>query len=220
MKFPWQRSSTPGPVDPAAAPTWSGSSASGKGRPTPSRKDAEAARKHALKVPTDPKEARKAARARSADERAEQRAALVAGDERALPPRDAGPVKKYVRDYIDGRFAAAELFLPLAVIVLVFGFIPSSNVKTLVTMLWMIVTLMIIIDTTFLTWRLNRELKQRWPNPADRKGASLYGVMRVLQFRRLRLPPPAVKRGGAPVTPKSPKNKSKDAAQTHQSTGS
>ena len=38
------------------------STGSGKGRPTPSRKEAEAARKQALKVPKDPKAAKKAAR--------------------------------------------------------------------------------------------------------------------------------------------------------------
>lgn len=177
----------------------------GKGRPTPTRKEAEQARKQALRVPKDAKAAKRAAKTRAAEERSEQRAALLAGDERALPPRDAGPVKKFVRDYIDGRFAAAELFLPLALIVLVSAFVPNSSIKAVVTMLWMVVTVVIILDTTLLTWRLNRELKRRWPDPADRKGASLYAVMRLLQFRRLRLPPPAVRRGGAPVTPKPPK---------------
>ncbi len=196
MKFPWQRSSTDEATGASAALS-SAEGAVGKGRPTPTRKEAEAARKHALRVPNDPKKAKKAARARAAEERTEQRAALMAGDERALPPRDAGPVRRYVRDYIDGRFAAAELFLPLALVVLVFGFVPNSNLKALVTMVWMAVTVLIIIDTTLLTWRMNRQLKERWPDPADRKGASLYGVMRVLQFRRLRLPPPQVSVGGA-----------------------
>lgn len=217
MKFPWQRSSTDEAASAAAAPS-AGESAVGKGRPTPTRKEAEAARKHALRVSSDPKQAKKEARARASEERTEQRAALMAGDERALPPRDAGPVRRYVRDYIDGRFAAAELFLPLALVVLVFGFVPNSNLKALVTLVWMAVTVMIIIDTTLLTWRMNRQLKERWPDPADRKGASLYGVMRVLQFRRLRLPPPQVRRGGRPVKPKGAN--AKRAAETHESASS
>ena len=175
----------------------------GKGRPTPTRREAEAARKQTLRVPSDPKEAKRAARARSSEERAEQRAALLAGDERALPARDAGPVKKYVRDFVDGRFAAAELFLPLAVLVLVLGFVPNSSIKAMVTSLWMVATLLIIVDTCLLMMRLSRRLKAQWPNAADRKGAVFYGLTRVLQFRRLRLPPPAVKRGGAPVVPKA-----------------
>jgi len=103
-------------------------------------------------------------------------------------------------------------------VVLVFGFVPNSNLKALVTLVWMAVTVMIIIDTTLLTWRMNRQLKERWPDPADRKGASLYGVMRVLQFRRLRLPPPQVRRGGRPVKPKGAN--AKRAAETHESASS
>lgn len=198
MKFPWQRSSAPETTAEAATTTESGAT-TGKGRPTPSRREAEAARKQSLRVPSDPKEAKRAARARAAEQRAAEREALVRGDERALPARDAGPVKKYVRDYIDGRFTMGEFFLPLALAVLILGFIPYSTVKFAVTLTWMVVTLLIIVDTTLLMTRLNRQLKAQWPDPADRKGASLYGVMRVLQFRRLRLPPPAITRRGLPI---------------------
>ncbi|MCX6433765.1 MAG: DUF3043 domain-containing protein, partial [Actinobacteria bacterium] len=45
--------------------------------------------------------------------------------------------------------------------------------------------------------------KAVFPDAADRKGITLYAVLRTLQLRRLRLPPPRVRRGGAPVTPKT-----------------
>ncbi len=61
----------------------------------------------------------------------------------------------------------------------------------------------ILVDTTVLLMRMNREIKKQWPSPADRKGATFYGLMRVLQIRRLRLPPPRLRRGGKPVVPKS-----------------
>jgi Protein of unknown function (DUF3043) len=200
VKFPWQRSTTPetsgsdalgAPADPQHP--------AGKGRPTPTRKEAEAARKQSLRVPSDPKEAKKAARARAAEQRSVEREALMRGDERALPARDAGPVKKYVRNFIDGRFTLGELFLPVALAVLVLGFVPNSSVKFAVTLAWMVLTVLIIVDTTLLMMRLNRQLKAQWPDPADRKGTSLYAVMRVLQFRRLRLPPPAITRRGQPI---------------------
>lgn len=202
MKLPWQRST---PAGTAASDARATSSQAGKGRPTPTRKEAEAARKQSLRVPNDPKEAKKAARARTANERAVQRAALMSGDESALPARDAGPLKSHVRDYIDGRFAAAELFLPLAVIVLVLGFVPLSTVKAAVTVLWLGLTMLIVVDTTVIMIRLSGDLKRRWPDKADRKGAILYAIMRVLQFRKLRLPPPKVRRNGQPVMPKQPK---------------
>jgi hypothetical protein len=200
------RSSSPEPaqpVSPGPGPTTS----VGKGHPTPRRKEAQAQRKQTLKVSSDPKAAKKAARARAAQERSAARSALLAGDESALPARDAGPVKRYVRDYIDSRWAAAEMFMPLALMVLVVGFLPWRswglvNAQGYVSMLWLILTLFIIVDTTVLLMRMGRELKKQWPSDADRKGATFYGLMRVLQIRRLRLPPPRLRRGGKPVKPK------------------
>ena len=202
MKF-LSRNSSPEPTveDSTSASTV------GKGHPTPSRKEAEAQRKHTLKVSSDPKAAKKAARARAAEERNANRTALMAGDERALPPRDAGPVRKYIRDYVDGRFAAAELFMPLAIIVLVAGFLPWQswglpNAQGYVSLMWMALTLFIVVDTTVLLLRMNAKLKATWPDPAERKGATFYALMRVLQLRRLRLPPPRVRRNGQPVVRK------------------
>lgn len=57
-----------------------GTSESGKGRPTPKRKEAESARKQGISVPKDPKAARKAARDRDREARAKSRAGLMAGD--------------------------------------------------------------------------------------------------------------------------------------------
>jgi hypothetical protein len=192
----------PAPVEPEPTPTV------GKGHPTPSRKEAEAQRKQTLKVSSDPKAAKKEAKARAAQERQASRAALMAGDESALPARDAGPVKRFVRDFIDSRWAAAELFMPLAILVLVAGFLPWRswglvNAQGYVSMLWLVLTLFILVDTTVLLMRMSRELKKQWPSAAERKGATFYGLMRVLQIRRLRLPPPRLRRGGKPVVPKS-----------------
>lgn len=209
MKFLSRHSSEPAEV-PGAASDGSSGAAHGKGRPTPSRKEAEAQRKQTLRVPADPKAAKKAARSRAAEERQANRAALMAGDESALPARDAGPVKKYIRNYVDGRFTAAEMFMPLALVVVVVGFLPWSRwgvttAQATVSMLWLILSLFIVIDTWFLLMRMNRKLKKQWPDPKDRKGATFYGLTRALQLRRLRLPPPKVRRNGQPVVPKPKK---------------
>lgn len=194
------------PVEPVAVEQGT-SATTGKGRPTPSRKEAEAQRKHTLKVSADPKAAKKEAKARAAQERQASRAALLAGDESALPARDAGPVKRFVRDFIDSRWAAAELFMPLALLVLVVGLLPWRswglvNAQGYVSLLWLVLTLFILVDTTVLMARLRRELTKQWPSQAERKGATFYALMRVLQIRRLRLPPPRLRRGGRPVQPK------------------
>lgn len=175
----------------------------GKGRPTPTRREAEASRKKTLKVPSDPKEARKAARQRAAAERQEARAALMSGDEKHLPARDAGPVKAYIRDYIDRRWCAGELFLPIAVLVLVGSFVRNATALVFVTYLWMGITLWVVFDTIFVIRRLNKELKAQWPDAQQRSGSTTYAVMRVMQMRRLRLPKPRFKAGGRPVVPKA-----------------
>ncbi|MFM9136215.1 MAG: DUF3043 domain-containing protein [bacterium] len=181
--------------DPAPAP------GQGKGRPTPTRKEAEAARKQSLKVPKDPKEARKAARERDKQARAASRAALMAGDERALPARDQGPVRGYTRDFVDSRFTFAEYFIFIALAVLLLGLIPNPVIQPVVNLVWFSLIILVAFDTVYILWRLNRALRQRFPDKAERKGALLYGTLRTLQLRRFRLPPPRVKRGQQPPEP-------------------
>ena len=58
---------------------------------TPSRKEAEAARKRAMKTPMTRKEQMKREREARAQIRERQQAALKSGDEKYLPLRDRGP---------------------------------------------------------------------------------------------------------------------------------
>jgi hypothetical protein len=184
------------PADPFAAP------AQGKGAPTPTRKEAEAARKARLQGTTDPKAARKAAREADRQARYEARLALQRGDEKRLPPRDAGPVKAYVRDYVDSRRSAGELFIPVALVVLVAGFIRVQWVQVALLYAWSAMLIGVVMDSLYLIWRLRKELPARFPDE-ERRGAVTYGVLRSLQIRRLRLPPPRVKANGQPVVPKT-----------------
>lgn len=174
----------------------------GKGRPTPTRKEAERARKEALRSAGDPRSARRAARARERQARMENRAALLSGDESRLPLRDRGPVRKFTRDFVDSRFTVAEYFIFIALAVLVLGFIPNQIVQSLVSLAWFILIGVILVDSTILVIRLKKQLKEQFPDKAERKGAVFYAIMRTLQLRRLRLPPPRVKRGGEPIGPK------------------
>jgi hypothetical protein len=187
---------------PAEQPAEESEPTTGKGRPTPSRKEAEAARKQSLKLPKDPKAARRAARERDRDARAQQRAALMAGDERALPARDQGPVKRYVRDFVDSRFTIAEYFIFVALAVLVLGFIPNPVVQFAVSISWMALIAIVAFDEIFLLVRLNSALRKRFPDKAERKGALWYAGLRTLQLRRFRLPPPRVRRGATIEEPR------------------
>lgn len=169
----------------------------GKGRPTPKRRDAEAARRQSLKVPADPKAAKRAAKERTREARLKQREAMLAGVESALPARDQGPVKRYVRNWVDERRRFSEFFLPMVLVVLVFTLIPHPPTQVFASYVWYLLMLILIADILVLIFRLRRALASEFPNKADRKGAVFYGVMRSLQIRRLRIPAPQVGPGSA-----------------------
>lgn len=179
-----------------------GTGESGKGRPTPKRKESESARKQGISVPKDPKAARKAARDRDREARAKSRAGLMAGDPAYFPRRDAGPVKAQVRDYIDRRRTVGEFFVPFAFVVLLLGLVNNPTVQTTVVYVWTSVLLLVVLDTILVGILLGRSLRKDYPEKSDRKGAVSYGVLRALQLRRFRIPPPRIKAGGAPITPK------------------
>ncbi len=169
----------------------------GKGHPTPKRRDAEAARKQSLKIPSDPKAARKAMRERDRHARAEQREAMMRGEESALPARDRGPVRRFVRDWVDGRRLISEYFLPLVLVILVLTLLPNPTLRYFASLSWYAIMLLMILTLVFVGFRLKRALVEKWPEKSDRKGAVFYGVMRSMQIRRLRVPVPLVKPGGS-----------------------
>ncbi|MEU7024862.1 DUF3043 domain-containing protein [Streptomyces sp. NPDC046203] len=170
-----------------------------KGRPTPKRSEAQSQRRRAQSAPMDRKEAAKRQREARRVDLARQREALNSGDERYLPVRDKGPVRRFARDFIDSRFAVAETFLPMAIVILVLSFFGNSNrrLQDIALLLWAALIVLIVVDSV-VTWiRLRKQLSTRFPNEPKR-GAIPYALMRSLQIRRLRLPKPQVKRGERP----------------------
>lgn len=168
-----------------------------KGRPTPKRAVAQSQRKVVVASTGNRKEDAKRARERRRVEMTKQREALANGDERYLPNRDKGPVRRYVRDFVDSRFSVAEMFLPLAVIILVLSMVRVPSIQNIALLLWLGVIALIIVDSVGMFIRLRKALNDRFPDEPKR-GAVAYGLMRTLQMRRLRLPKPQVKRGERP----------------------
>ncbi|WP_369213428.1 DUF3043 domain-containing protein [Streptomyces flavofungini] len=168
-----------------------------KGRPTPKRAMAQSQRRSVTNTPTTRKEAAKRQRDERRAQMAKQREALASGDERFLPARDKGPVRKYARDFVDSRFCVAEFFLPLAVIILVLSMVRVPQLQNIALLLWLIVIVLIVLDSVATAFRLKKRLNERFPD-VSKKGAVAYALMRTLQMRRLRLPKPQVKRGARP----------------------
>jgi hypothetical protein len=162
----------------------------GKGRPTPSRRQAEAAAKARAKGPQDKKEAARLQKQRRAETNAKMRAGMKTGDERYLPARDKGPIRRFVRDWIDARLCMAELLLPLLLLISV----TQAFDRGLSSGLWTATLLLVALDTSLLVFRLRRELRRRFADQST-KGAVGYAVLRSLQLRFIRLPKAQVKLG-------------------------
>jgi hypothetical protein len=164
-----------------------------KGRKTPSRKEAEAARKKAMKVPLTRKEQAKRERDARAQIRERQQAALKSGDEKYLPLRDRGVVRRFTRDFIDRRRVIAEYLLPILVVSFVVTTLPPPWAG-IGLILWLGVTVLTVIDEFMLIRRLKKELARRFPDE-NAKGLTLYVLLRSTQLRRWRLPKPQIERG-------------------------
>ena len=168
-----------------------------KGRPTPKRSAAQSQRRSVANTPTTRKEAAKRGREERRAAMEKQRNALAGGDERYLPARDKGPVRKFARDFIDSRFNIAEFFLPMAVVILVLSIVQVPALQNIALLLWLIVIVLIVLDSIVTGFRIKKRLAERFPDD-NKRGAVAYALMRSLQMRRLRQPEPQVKRGERP----------------------
>jgi hypothetical protein len=160
----------------------------GKGRPTPSRKTAEAARAARVKPPKDRREARKLDRQRTAAQRATARKAAASGDPRYLAPRDQGAVKLWIRNLVDARWSPGELVLPAAGVAIL-----VSLVSPLAYLLLYLLILAVVFDSVVLGRRISAGVKQNFPEE-PLKGLRMYGILRASQYRRMRMPKALVPR--------------------------
>ncbi|HUW78503.1 MAG TPA: DUF3043 domain-containing protein [Candidatus Nanopelagicaceae bacterium] len=172
--------------------------AGSKGRPTPKRNEAEAKRKINSLAPAKTKEAKAAQRSALKTARAAQRAAYLRGDEKAMPARDRGPARRFVRETVDSRLNIGEFFLPIVLVVLVLSAIPNVQVKIAATIFMYFALVAALIDGFILARRIKSEVEARFPNEATR-GIRLYAWLRSTQLRRLRTPPA--------ITPRAPLRK-------------
>jgi hypothetical protein len=173
-----------------------------KNRPTPSRREQESARRRPL-VPTDRKAAAGQSREASRLARAKQRAAMLSGDESALPARDKGPVKRYIRDSVDARWNIGEFMLPIMCLVLALTFLPAifKSAASWATLLVFALVYGLVVAgaiDAFLMWRRTKKKIIAKFGEAPPRGSAMYAVMRTFQMRRSRLPRPQVARGVKP----------------------
>lgn len=163
--------------------TESGAAPRKKDAPTPTRKQAEAARRERLTKQVSKKEAARMQRAERM---------------KAVQARDNTPEKALLRDYIDSRRNVGEFLLPGLVVILGASFLYSilPNITLVSTVLMYVFILVVLLDS-FLMWRgFKKVLAERLPRSSTR-GLLFYGMNRSIQIRRFRMPAPRIKRGEA-----------------------
>jgi hypothetical protein len=165
-----------------------------KGKPTPKRKEAQAKLKVSSLSPAASKEAKKALKAQARVRRLETRAAYMRGEESALPIKDKGPARRFVRNYVDERKSVTEYFLIFIMFILFLTVIPSPAVQLGAIALMYSAMIWVAIDGFILSRRVKKLVTEKFPGEPT-KGLGLYGWMRSTQLRRLRAPAPQVGTG-------------------------
>ncbi|MFC0861104.1 DUF3043 domain-containing protein [Sphaerimonospora cavernae] len=178
----------------------------GKGRPTPKRSEAQSRRRSPVTAPANRKEAYRMQRERDKALRAKHREALLRGDERALPARDRGPVRKFARDWVDSRRLPGQYFLPVVFIIMLLSMVPAtpaiqSAVLLVYTLSLPVVMVLVLGSAFYVGHRVKKEAAARFPGE-NLRGVAFYAAMRSTQIRRLRFPKPTLLPGGVPIPPK------------------
>jgi len=177
------------------------SPSSGKGRPTPKRRDSEARRRGP--VPPPPRTQREAyRRSRGSKEQRrketrERHERMMAGDDKYLLPKDRGPGKAYARDIIDSRRNLMGLFMPMAIVVLLSYFAnvanPALPIQQYMMLACLAFLLAMIIEAVLLGRIVTRKVRARYPDErAGTLSLSWYTFTRASQIRKLRVPRPKV----------------------------
>ncbi len=171
----------------------------GKGKPTPKRRDQEAAHQRAL-VP-DPKASAKEKRELARARRAKEQQALLTGDERNMPAEHRGPEKRFIRDFIDARTGLGEYLMPAAIlfVLISLGFNNNPAVSGWIILAFYVLVFVTLGETFWAMRSLRKLMDSKFSGKPMPRGWRIYAAGRMLNLRRLRVPRPIVKRGEFPV---------------------
>ncbi|MCI9887843.1 DUF3043 domain-containing protein [Micrococcales bacterium 31B] len=171
-----------------------------KGRPTPKRKDAEAANFRPLVI-TDRKAARKQESQKLREQRALEQQAMNTGDDRYMPAQHRGPERAFARQFVDARYNLGELMMPVLLVLVIGTLIAQAVTQSTAIMLYLTIAmygfiLVMVVDMVFLRRALKKAATTKFGDFP--RGLGAYAIMRASQFRRLRLPKVLTKRGDYP----------------------
>lgn len=165
---------------------------------TPSRREAEAARKIRLgALPTDPRERRKVERSVRNEAYQKQRQAVRSGDAKNFPARDYGPARAFVRDYVDGRLRLLEFLMPIVVLAWFTLVLHNTVIYVYASFVMELVVVLGIVLGILLNTRVKRAVREKF-GEEEVRGVGFYAFSRAAMPRFLRQPKPAVNWRGQP----------------------
>lgn len=157
-----------------------------KDAPTPSRKEAEAARRERLHPSLTPAQQRKA------DRQAQQLAR-----QREYAANDSEPARVLMRDFIDSRKGFSQWSMPALMISLALslGLVYVNTDLATISAFIPYVVIFAIIGDLFFMWAGYKKLHAKRLPRLPLKGLLAYGINRSINFRRFRVPAARVKPG-------------------------
>ncbi len=170
----------------------------GKGRPTPKRRESEAARRRPLVADTRAisKDAKHEEKRKRQQARAVAREGMMRGDQKYLAPRDRGPQRRYLRDAVDRRWNIGEILLPTMLLILAASLVRVPGVQLMMFAAAYGLILFGLVDAILLWRRTKAAFTSEFATDPPRGSAS-YVVLRSFQMRRSRVPRAQVNRGAA-----------------------
>ncbi|TDQ52483.1 DUF3043 domain-containing protein [Actinorugispora endophytica] len=169
-----------------------------KQAPTPKRSESANNLRRPLAAPQTRKEAYKQYRERERRRVQRQRAGLSKNPEdRYVRPQDLGAARALARDYVDSRRSISEFFLYFSLVIILLLFLPVPELQLGATyVVWPAMIATMVVEGFFTSRRIKKLIAERYPKETENvRGAGMYGVMRQLQIRKLRLPKPRVNVG-------------------------
>lgn len=163
-----------------------------KGRPTPKRREQEAANRRPLVA--DRTSLSKEDKRRRRAERSTVRAGMMRGEERYLGPRDKGPYKRFLRDAVDRRWNIGEILLPVMLLILAASLIRIPGVQLIMFVAAYGLIVLGLVDSILL-WRRTKARATQVFGEEPPRGSASYVVLRAFQMRMSRIPRPTLSRG-------------------------
>lgn len=165
---------------------------------TPKRANTQR-RRGAEPPPATRREAARRMRERRRAQRVETLEGVRRGDDRYLLPRDRGPERALVRNIVDSRRTLGTWFFGGALVVLI-GSSPAMPplVRLAGNLMWALLAFGTVVDSVLIARRIKKLVWERFPHTTQRRfSLYLYGIMRAITFRRMRMPKPQVDIGEA-----------------------